>query len=325
MMTVTPQLQVTNLSLFAPEPPPLAAQLQPRLAELARQQIYLGTSSWKYEGWLGSVYSPERYLTRGKVSKKKFDDECLAEYAETFPVVCGDFTFYQFPSQAYWQRLFTSTPPSLRFAFKVPEEITVETWPRHERYGARGGSPNETFLSAHVFTQLFAQALQPYRGRVATLIFEFGAFAKLHREEFQERLRTFLAALPPDFRYAVEVRNPEFLGSDYFGLLGEQRVAHVFNSWTRMPDLSTQIRLPGAYSTDFTVVRALLKPGRPYEQAVEKFSPYERVQEPYPEGRAALREIIQHARREQRPSYIFVNNRFEGNAPGTMLAVTEPA
>jgi hypothetical protein len=23
--------------------------------------VYLGTSSWKYEGWLGRIYTPERY------------------------------------------------------------------------------------------------------------------------------------------------------------------------------------------------------------------------------------------------------------------------
>lgn len=88
----------------------------------------------------------ERYLTRGRFSRKKFEAECLAEYAETFPPVCGDFSFYQFPSASYWERLFAGVPPSLRFAFKVPEEITVRTWPVHARYGQRGGLENISFL-----------------------------------------------------------------------------------------------------------------------------------------------------------------------------------
>jgi hypothetical protein len=41
------------------------------------------------------------YLKRGKFSRKKFDETCLADYAETFPTVCGDFAFYQFPSEVY--------------------------------------------------------------------------------------------------------------------------------------------------------------------------------------------------------------------------------
>ena len=30
-------------------------------------------------------------------SKKAFDQECIAEYAELFPTVCADFALYDFP------------------------------------------------------------------------------------------------------------------------------------------------------------------------------------------------------------------------------------
>ena len=167
-----------NLSLFEDPAPELAAKLRPKLAALAAERIYIGTSSWKYEGWMGQIYTPEKYLTRGRFSQKKFEAECLGEYAETFPVVCGDFSFYQFPSQAYWQRLFEGSPRQLLFAFKVPEDVTVKRFPVHDRYGARAGLVNETFLNANVFRELFAAPLEAYRDRVATLIFEFGAFGR---------------------------------------------------------------------------------------------------------------------------------------------------
>jgi hypothetical protein len=54
--------------------------LAERVAALARDGIYVGTSSWKYEGWLGLIYTPERYTTRGKCSHAKFEATCLAEY-----------------------------------------------------------------------------------------------------------------------------------------------------------------------------------------------------------------------------------------------------
>jgi len=38
----------------------------------------------------------------------KFRDECLAEYATVFPTVCGDFAFYQFPTEKMWQARFLS-------------------------------------------------------------------------------------------------------------------------------------------------------------------------------------------------------------------------
>jgi uncharacterized protein YecE (DUF72 family) len=128
--------------------PPQAARLAPKLKALAGQGVCFGTSSWKYEGWLGSIYTPERYATRGRFSRGKFEAGCLAEYAETFPVVCGDFAFYQFPSPDYWERLFAATPPSFLFGFKVPEDITVARWPGHARYGTRAGQENPGFLNA---------------------------------------------------------------------------------------------------------------------------------------------------------------------------------
>jgi hypothetical protein len=90
-----------------------------------------------------------------------------------------------------------------------------------------------------------------------------------------------------------------------------------------MPDLTQQLQMPGVFTTDFTVVRALLRPGRSYAQAVARFAPYERVQEPVPSAREGIREIIERARRERESAYVFVNNRLEGNAPGTIEAVLE--
>ncbi len=75
---------------------------------MAKCNILIGTSSWRYEGWLGQIYTPERYFSRGRFSKTKFQEECIQEYAETFPVVGGDFSFYGAP-----------TP---EFSFPVPRE-----------------------------------------------------------------------------------------------------------------------------------------------------------------------------------------------------------
>jgi uncharacterized protein YecE (DUF72 family) len=297
-------------------------RLAERLRDLAQQNIWIGTSSWKYEGWLGQIYSRDRYLARGKFSQKRFEAECLAEYAETFPIVCGDFSFYQFPTPQYWQRLFGSAPESLRFTLKAPEEVTAEVFPKHARYGPRAGTRNETYLNADAFAALFVEPLAPYAGRVASVILEFGTRGAPPRE-FVRRLEAFLAALPATMRYAVEVRNREYLKPYYFECLAEQRVAHVFNAWTRMPPISEQTAIPGAFTTDFTVTRALLRQGRAYEQAVALLAPYEKVQDENPEARESLRALIRRMREERRAAYIFVNNRLEGNAPETIRAVVD--
>jgi uncharacterized protein YecE (DUF72 family) len=69
--------------------------------QLAKQNVWIGTSSWRDEGWLDQIYTPERYMVRGRFSKRKFHDECIQEYAETFPVVGGDFSFYSIPDRTF--------------------------------------------------------------------------------------------------------------------------------------------------------------------------------------------------------------------------------
>ena len=136
-------------------------------------------------------------------------------------------------------------------------------------------------------------------------------------------LEPFLAALPRGFRYGVELRNPEYLSPGYFDLLSRHNVAHVFNAWTRMPTLEEQAQLPGAITADFTVVRALLRKGRAYEDAVKSFEPYREIQEPNDSARDGMQAIVKQSLARKGRAFVFVNNRLEGNAPGTIEAVVE--
>ncbi len=298
--------------------------LAEKLRELARQRIYIGGSSWKYEGWLGQIYSRERYLSRGRFSRKAFESECLREYAETFPIVCGDFAFYQFPREEFWRKLFAQTPAGFQFAFKVPEQITCKVFPAHARYGPQAGKENEEFLNARLFLETFLRPLLPHRERTAVLIFEFGTFNQRGFEDlpaFLDRLDPFLASLPPDFRYAVEIRNPEFLSADYFSCLRSHGVAHVYNAWSRMPELGRQITIPDSKTADFVVSRALLRFGRSYENAVAAFRPYTEIRDPNPEVRRSMRQLIGRAKEKNETLMLFVNNRLEGNSPATILSI----
>jgi uncharacterized protein YecE (DUF72 family) len=295
-----------------------------RLQALARRGIFIGGSSWKYEGWLGQIYVRSRYQTRGRFSQKLFNDTCLSEYASIFPTVCGDFAFYQFPSDDFWRKLFAQVPAGFQFAFKVPEQITCRIFPSHARYGAQGGRENETFLDADLLREAFVRPLEAYRDKTALLILEFGAFsprAFARPADFVDRLDPFLAKLPAGFRYSVEIRNPDFLVPDYFACLRSHGVAHVYNAWTKMPQLPEQIAIPDSRTADFLVTRALLRQGRAYEDAVREFSPYAEVKEPNPFARQGIREILEIAQMEDRTAFIFINNRLEGNAPGTIVSI----
>src|SRR5213593_2032889 len=95
------------------------AVIQSAASRLAKQGVYVGTSSWKYEGWFDQLYTPARYEFRGKVAKTRFQRECLSEYAEVFKTVCVDAAYYTFPSLKYLEGMASQVTPDFRFSFKV--------------------------------------------------------------------------------------------------------------------------------------------------------------------------------------------------------------
>ncbi|MBI5394654.1 MAG: DUF72 domain-containing protein [Verrucomicrobia bacterium] len=302
--------------------------LAARVRGWAERGVFFGTSSWKYEGWLGQVYSSERYATRGRFSKPRFERECLAEYAETFPTVCGDFSFYSFYSPQFWERLFAQVPATFQFGFKAPEMITAPRFADLERYGMKAGQPNEHFLDPALLKSDFLDRLAPHRGQVGYVAFEFPQFHRATptgNAEFLEKLDGFLGELPDTFRYGVEVRTESLLGPDYFACLRRHRVAHVFNSWTRMPAVGGQLKFADAFTAGFIVVRALLRPGRAYEEAVRMFQPYSEVRDPYPEGVRDVAGVVRAAieRSPKAKAFVAVNNRFVGNAPTAISQVLD--
>jgi len=293
--------------------------LQQQSASLATRGIYIGTSSWKYMGWLGQIYTSENYMYRGKLAKSRFEAGCLQEYARVFSTVCVDAGFYRFPTEPQIARLVSQVTDGFLFSWKVTDEITMRHFPNHARYGDRAGRRNTNFLNAELFQEAFLQPLSYYRDKTGILMFEFSEF---HARDFEsgqaffEALDVFLAQLPCDWQYGVEIRNATFLEGCYFDILQKHHVAHVYNSWTRMPPVQEQIDRQGARATDFFAARFLLKPGRVYTDAVEAFSPYTRIHEVNAPARLAIRALTK--RNVTRPSYIYVNNRLEGNALSTI-------
>ena len=157
--------------------------------------------------------------------------------------------------------------------------------PKHARHGERAGKPNTNFLNADLFTKAFLAPLTPHREKVGVLMFEFGHLYKRDFEQgrdFIAALDSFFAELPTDWQYGVEIRNKEFLRAEYFEVLHRHGVTHVFNSWAAMPPAEEQMAMEGSFTADFFASRFLLKPGRKYDEAVQSFSPYESVQDPYP-------------------------------------------
>jgi uncharacterized protein YecE (DUF72 family) len=246
--------------------------------ELAKRGIYIGTSSCKYEGWCGMLYDSARYEYRGKFAMKQFEQNCLREYAEVFKTVCVDAAFYQFPSHKFLDEMMTQTPDDFQFGFKVTDTITVKKFPNQPRFGMKAGEINADFLNAELFVDAFLHQCKLYRDKVGFLMFEFGKFYKtdfVAGKEFVDVMDTFLGKLPKDWPYGVEIRNHNWLTPEYFSMLSRHGVAHIYNSWTHMPAVREQLKMPGSLTNpQLTGARFLLTRGDTYEKAVKAYSPY---------------------------------------------------
>src|SRR5918992_3240426 len=290
-----------------------------RLRARIPDSVRFGTSTWNYPGWRGLVYH-EDYGPKGAAARM------LKEYAAfpLFSTVGIDSSYYGPPTESVLRSYAEHLPPGFPCISKVWSQITVHTFTKAQDPD-RAGSRNPDFLNPDLFIEEIYRPYQRYfAANTGPFVFEFQTIAKhsgIDAEGFATRLDEFFSALPRDAQYAVEVRNDDFLTPMYFAVLREHGVGHVFNSWTRMPPIGDQLDLPGSVPGPFIIARALLRPGRTYDEAVDAFAPYDRIQEPNPKLRRDLVRLIDTAVKTRIPAYLLVNNRAEGSSPLTVAEV----
>jgi uncharacterized protein YecE (DUF72 family) len=306
-----------------------------RLAALARRGAYLGTSSWIYEGWRGQVYNGDYSGKRKDFVKTRFHAECLKEFSTVFPTTCFDGAYWRFPTYEQLSEFWSDTAPDFKMALKVTDLITVRRFRQSGAMGAKAGELNRTYLDHRAFIQEFLTPAQSaLRDKLGPVIFEFSPFFfgqpfamdSYKPLDFVKDLHKFLEQLPSGPKYAVEVRDPILVDPNfgrYIDCLEYHGVAHVLNEQTWMPELHEQMQLPGIFTTDYTVVRGLVRPGVSHESAVKEFSPYDRTQREMPLFRSALAELIHISLVDNRTIFAYLNNRLEGNSPNTISGVLD--
>lgn len=302
-------------------------QLAAKLRQLAAQGVFIGTSSWKYPGWFGKVYEEDRYVWRGRFSKTRFEQNCLTEFAQTFPAVSVDATYYKFYERAALEEMAAHVPDYFQFAFKVCSDITFKQFPQLPRFGHRAGTANPHFLDTNLFADAFLAPCETIRSKVGLLTFEFSRFGPgefARGAEFVEALDNFLGKLPRGWPYGVELRNRQWLRPEYFAMLARHGVTHIYNAWADVPPVPEQMTMPGSETNPaLLAARFLLREGRTFEQAVKQFSPYSEIKDPNQEGRAAAVALAKRALKSKgkTKAMLLVGNRFEGHSPGTINAI----
>lgn len=142
---------------------------------------HLGCPVWNCDAWVGTVYA-------GK-SRSKW----LADYTQAFGTVEGNSTFYALPTADIVKRWADESAEGFRFALKFPRTVT------HDKLLVDANAETEAFLSLLSILKE-ADKLGPSMIQLPPY---FDA-TKL------DNLEAFLAALPREFPYAVEVRHDDY-------------------------------------------------------------------------------------------------------------------
>jgi uncharacterized protein YecE (DUF72 family) len=258
-------------------------------------RIYLGTSAFTAAGWAGSFYPAG--MKAG---------EYLSFYAEHFDTVEIDSTYYGTPKAstvAGWER---KTPGHFLFSVKAPQVIT------HEKVLEGCEAEWDEFVRT---MDLLGEKLGPIVLQFP--FFDSGVFRS--GEEFLERLRPFLERLPEDHRFAVEIRNKEWLDARLAELLREHRVALVMQDQSWMPNAEELESRFDPVTADWTYIR-WLGDRKGIERTTKVWN--RTVVDRGPQ----LRSWVEFCRRVQHRGttiFAYANNHYAGHAPATVALFIE--
>jgi uncharacterized protein YecE (DUF72 family) len=157
-------------------------------------RVLVGTSGYNYPEWRGTFY-PEKFST----------DKMLAYYAERFPTVEINYTFYRMPTEKLLAGWAAGTPDAFRFTLKAPRRITHDAKLRR----------------CEDLLQTFCRTARTLESKLGVLLFQLPPNFKKDAGV----LRSFVELLPDGTRAAFEFRHPSWFEADVFDALKSRNVA----------------------------------------------------------------------------------------------------
>lgn len=157
--------------------------------------IYIGTSGFSYDDWVGPYYPPD-------LSKNNW----LTFYAKEFNTLEINYTYYRMPTARTLAGMARKVPDGFLFTLKTPQEMTH----------TRDADPM-------LFAQ-FIEALKPLRDEMKFGVvlaqfpysFHHTADNLAYLKSFRERLR--------DLPVVIEFRDAQWLNAKTFAFLREQQL-----------------------------------------------------------------------------------------------------
>src|SRR4051812_15009455 len=242
--------------------------------------IRLGTQGWSYKSW-DTVFYPQGTPA----------GSYLAYYATQFKTIEIDSSFYGTPRAAFLAKWDRDTPADFRFTAKFPKLIT------HEKM----------LVDAQEDARYFLSAMSVLGEKLGPLCLQFSYEFK---PESRALLDEFLSALPPEFRYAVEVRNRGWLQDWFLDLLKKHRAALVLVDRVYMPKLED-------VTTDFTYIRWL---GNRKDVPDDE---YTHVRINRDKELNEWVDVMQELQERDVEVWGFANNHYMGHSPATLREIQQ--
>jgi len=252
--------------------------------------IRLGTSAFTAAGWDGTFYPP---------GMKPAD--YLSFYATRFNSVEVDSTFYRSPTKATVQGWANKTPQGFIFAAKVPQLVT------HEKI----------LVDCDAEFKEFVQTMDLMGDKLGPLLLQFGYFNKkafVGVNDFLARLKPFLKKLPKDHKFAVEIRNKNWLVPQFIETLREHSVALALIDQSWMPRPSAWFEKFDPITADFSYVRWL--GDRKWIEAQTKV--WNKIIVDRSAELAEWVEVLKTVHKRKIQILAFANNHFAGFGPATV-------
>jgi uncharacterized protein YecE (DUF72 family) len=264
-----------------------------RVMTRSQHPILVGCSGWSYADWEGVFYPP------GMPS-----GDWLEYYADRFPVVEVDSTFYRPPTARMVQAWRSRTPDDFRFALKVPQAIT------HEK----------RLVDCEAEVEGFVTSIRPLGEKLSAALLQMGYFnrgAFRTFGQFRDVLDDFLSQWPHDrVPLAVETRNPRWVNEELLAVLRRHNTALTLTHQKWMPRPAEILHRFDPVTGPFAFVRLLGD-----REAIEKLTTT--WDKTIVDRTAELEEtadVLQTLARRV-PVLVFINNHFAGHAPATAAAL----
>jgi uncharacterized protein YecE (DUF72 family) len=298
------------------------------LAEALPATLWLGTSSWNYPGWSGSVWDRDYQIAQ--LSKHG-----LRAYAEhpLLRTVSLDRAFYKALTVAQYAAYATQVPDHFRFVVKAPA-LVADALIREE---GRALAENGSFLDAALaFSHFVEPATAGLGKKLGALVFQISPLPMywLARPvEFLERLAAMLRALPkPEGQalIAVELRDPLLVSPQYsrmlIDLLRDTHTSYCLSLHGKMPPIEEQLPIlralwPGPMVCRWNLHRRHGAYG--YETAKKLYGAFDQLVDPDVETRQTLAKVAAATASAGHAAYVTIGNKAEGSAPRSVFALAE--